>query len=492
MAEIESYDVVIVGSGFAGVGLSILLQKEGIDDFVILEKAHEVGGTWRDNHYPGVACDVESHLYSFSFEPNPEWTRMFAPQREILEYLKRCVDKHDLRRRIRFDTAVTGAAFDESTGMWTVQTSDGRSIRARVLVSASGHALTTPVYPDIPGRQTFLGKTMHSSRWDDAYSLEGKTVAVVGTGASAIQIVPAIAPKVGKLHVFQRTAPWIMPKPDRDITERERERFRKHPFLQSLFRDFIYLQRELFAVGFVVDPRVNELASKLALRFLRKSVRDPALRQKLTPTYTMGCKRILPTNDWYPAITRDNVELVTDGIQEIRPHAIVTKDGKERPVDTIVFATGFEASEAKPPFAILGRGGRDLRDEWKGGIHAYYGMAIAGFPNLFLVIGPNNGLGHTSMIFMMESQFAYIIDAIKTIKRKNLKSVEIRRDVEQRHNEWLQRRLAKTVWNTGGCRSWYLTADGKNTTAWPGFTFEYRFRTRRFDVQSYQIEPVRS
>jgi len=488
MREIESYEVLIVGAGFAGIGLAILLQREGIDDFLILEKANEVGGTWRDNHYPGVACDVESHLYSYSFEPNPEWTRMFAPQREILAYLKKCVDKHGLRRRIRFGTAATGASFEESSGTWIVQTSDGRSLRARVVVSASGHALSTPVYPDIPGRESFAGKTMHSSRWDDSYSLEDKKVAVVGTGASAIQIVPTIAPKVERMHVFQRTAPWIVPKLDRDITEKERERFRKYPVLQTLWRDFIYLQRELLAVGFVVNPKINQLVSKLAIKFLHKSVRDSALRQKLTPTYTMGCKRILPTNDWYPALTRENVELVTDGIAEIRAHSIVGKDGVERPVDAIVYATGFEAAEAKPPFAILGRGGKDLRDEWKRGIHAYYGMAIAGFPNFFLVIGPNNGLGHSSMIFMMESQFAYLIDAIKTIRERRLKSVEIRRDVEERHNEWLQKRLAKTVWNTGGCKSWYLTSDGRNTTAWPGFTFEYRFRVRRFDPQNYAIE----
>ena len=489
MAPSECYEVLIVGSGFAGIGLAIRLKQEGIDDFLILERAAEVGGTWRDNHYPGVACDVESHLYSFSFEPNPDWSRMFAPQREILDYLRRCADKYGIRPKIRFNTAAKGAAYDERAGLWAVETSDGKTVHAKVLVSASGHALTQPVYPKIAGRESFEGKTMHSSRWDDSYDLAGKSVAVVGTGASAIQIVPNIAKKVGQLHVFQRTAPWIMPKPDRDITERERARFRKHPIFQTLWRVFNYLRREIFAAGFVVDPRINQLASKLATRFLHKSVRDPVLRKKLTPDYTMGCKRILPTNDYYPTLARDNVELVTDGIREIRAHSIVTDDGEERPVDAIVFATGFEASEAKPPFAILGRDGRDLRDVWKESMHAYYGMSISGFPNLFLVIGPNNGLGHSSMIFMMESQFAYIVDALATMKRRKLKSFEVRADVETKYNDWLQTRLAKTVWNTGGCRSWYLTASGKNTTAWPGFTFEYRFRTRRFDPQSYELVP---
>ena len=485
----ETYEVLIVGAGFAGIGIAIRLQQEGFHDFLILERANEVGGTWRENTYPGVACDVESHLYSYSFEPNPSWTRQYAPQKEILEYLRHCADKYGIRKRIRFGSGVTAASFDERAGMWSVQTSDGATLRARVVVSGSGHALTRPVFPDIKGRESFKGKSMHSAQWDHTYSLEGKDVAVVGTGASAIQIVPSIASKVRKLKVFQRTPPWIIPKLDHAIKPERRAQFARFPALQKLARGTIYWQHELMALGFVVEPRILELASRLGKRYLTKSVRDPVLREKLTPHYTMGCKRVLPSNEYYPAVTRENVELVTDPIVEIREHSIVTKGGTERPVDAIVFATGFEAAEAGPPFSIKGRGGRELADAWKDGIEAYKGMSVTGFPNLFLIIGPNCGLGHSSMIYMMESQFEYIVDAVRVMRDRRLKYVDVRADAQAQYNEWLQARLAKTVWNTGGCKSWYLTRSGKNTTAWPGFTFEYRLRTRRFDAGKYELVP---
>ena len=482
--------ILIIGSGFAGVGMGIRLKKAGIDDFVILERAASVGGTWRENTYPGVACDVESHLYSYSFEPNPNWTRAFAPQREILAYLNHCTDKYGIRSHIRFKTAATSAKFDELTGSWQVTTSTGENIRARVVISASGHALSRPVFPDIAGRESFAGKSMHSAEWDHGFALEGKTVAVIGTGASAIQIVPAIAPKVGHLLVYQRTAPWILPKPDPELSSWKKTLYRRMPFLQLLARDLIYWKREFTAAGFVLDPRIMKFAGRMAMRHMKASVSDPALREKLTPRYTMGCKRVAPSNNYYPALTRENVELITDGIKEIRPHAIVTRNGPEEKVhavDAIIYATGFEASEAKPTFPIVGRKGVDLTDAWKDGIEAYLGTAVSGFPNFFLIIGPNCGLGHSSMIFMMESQFSYILGAIQTLHRRKLKFLDVRRDVEVRYNQRLQERLAHTVWNTGGCQSWYLTRGGKNTTAWPGFTFEYRLRTRRFDAANYEL-----
>lgn len=479
--------VLIVGAGFAGLGMGIRLKQAGIHDFTILERSHELGGTWRDNTYPGVACDVPSHLYSYSFEPNPGWTRFFAPQEEILAYLERCADKYGLRPHIRFGLAAEGASFDEATGLWTVKTSDGGSITARVVVSGSGHALSKPIYPDVPGRERFEGKAMHSARWDHSFPLEGKTVAVIGTGASAIQIVPSIAPKVGRMHVFQRTPGWVLPKPDRAISWREQALFRKRPAVQKLARTAVYWILESMAVGYVVEPRLNRLREQHALRYLRRKVKDPVLRNKLVPTFRLGCKRILISNEWFDTLQRPNVELVTDAITEIRARSIVTKDGVERPVDTIVYATGFEAAEAKPPFAIVGRGGRDLADTWKDGIEAYLGTTISGFPNLFLLIGPNLGLGHSSMVFMMESQFAYVLDAIRTMRARKLAFVDVRRDVEARYNERLQERLSGSVWNSGGCASWYLTSSGKNTTAWPGFTFEYRWKTRRFDVESYEL-----
>lgn len=487
---VEAFEVLIVGSGFAGLGMAIRMRQEGFEDFVILERDAEVGGTWRDNTYPGVACDVPSHLYSYSFEPNPNWGRMFAPQAEILEYLKHCSVKYGVRDRIRFNTAVVGASWDESTGLWSVETSDGKTLRARVVISGSGHALSKPVLPDIPGRDRFAGKTMHSARWDHDYALAGKRVAVVGTGASAIQIVPNVAPTVGQLFVYQRTAPWVTRKVDRPITDRERALFTQFPLLQKTARTALYWIMEAMATGFVVDPRLQAIREHFALKYLEEQVPDPVLRAKLTPRFRMGCKRVLFSNEWYSTLQRDNVELVTEGIREIKEHSIVTADGVEREVDCIVYATGFETADAKPPFPILGRGGRDLADAWKDGIEAYCGMSIAGFPNLFLIIGPNNGLGHTSMIFMMESQFTYLLDMLRTMRAKKAQSIEVRADVQKRFNERLQQRLARTVWNTGGCNSWYLSKSGKNTVVWPGFTWEYRLRTRRFDVESYQLTPL--
>mgnify|MGYP000293516851 CR=1 FL=1 len=428
--------IVIVGTGFAGIGMGIRLKQAGIDDFTILEQASGVGGTWRDNHYPGAACDVESHLYSFSFEKNPGWSRTFACQKEILAYLERCADKYGIRPHIRFDTAVTGASFDEASGLWSLGTSRGETLQARVVVSGTG-GLSRPSRPDLPGLSTFAGKTFHSARWDDAYPLEGKTVGVIGTGASAVQIVPAIAPRVGKLHVFQRTPPWILPKADRAFSEREKERFRRHPWRMSLERSALYWRRELTGLGFVVEPRLFRLLEPLVLKYLERQVRDPVLRKKLTPDYRLGCKRILPTNEYYPALQRPNVELVTEGIEAIQPAGIRTRDGEERPLDLLILATGFEAAEAVAPFAITGRGGRDLNDAWRDGAEAYLGATVAGFPNLFLIVGPNTGLGHNSIIFMIECQVRYALDAILAMRREGWASVDVRagsceRDLRER------------------------------------------------------------
>ncbi len=477
--------ILIVGTGFAGLGMAIRLRQAGIDDFTILERAAEVGGTWRDNSYPGAACDVESHLYSFSFAPNPGWTRAFAPQTEILQYLVACTDRHDLRRHIRFNTGVTSARFDERTGVWEVETSDGRVLRARVLVSGCG-GLSRPALPGIAGLGSFEGKTFHTARWDHSVSLEGRTVAVVGTGASAIQVVPAIAPRVKRLTILQRSAPWIMPKPDRAIGPRERRLFQRIPVLQRLARERIYWQREALALGFTVEPRLLRAAEVVAHRYLDKSVADPVLRAKLRPDYRMGCKRILPTNDYYPAVARDNVSVVTSPIDEVRPHGIRTRDGVEHPADTLVLATGFEAAEACAPFEISGRGGERLDAAWEDGAEAYLGTTVARFPNLFLIVGPNVGLGHSSMIFMIESQVSYILSAITTMRAQRLAWVDVRPAAQSAYNDELRSRLGKTIW-ASGCKSWYQTRSGKNTTLWPGFTFEFRRRTRRFDPAAYEL-----
>jgi cation diffusion facilitator CzcD-associated flavoprotein CzcO len=476
--------VLVVGTGFAGLGMAIRLKQAGIDDFVVLEQAGDVGGTWRDNTYPGCACDVQSHLYSFSFEPWPRWTREFAPQEEILAYLRHCAETYGIRPHVRFGARVRKATWDEHAGAWTVETSDGATLRARVLVPGCG-PLSKPQLPDIPGLASFAGETFHSARWDRSFELAGKTVAVVGTGASAIQIVPAIAPEVGRLLVYQRTPPWILPKPDGDIPAWKRALFAHVPAAQKLARQRIYWTRELFALGFVVEPRVMKLAERLGRRYLARKVADPALRAKLTPSYAMGCKRVLPSNDYLPALQRSNVELVTGGIAQVRARSIVSKDGTERPVDAIVLATGFEAAEQVAPFEVRGRDGRELGEVWRGGAEAYLGTSVAGFPNLFLLVGPNTGLGHSSMVFMIESQIAYVLDAVKKMRVRRWKAVALRPAAQARYNARLQERLAGTVW-ASGCMSWYLTRTGKNTTLWPGFTFEFRRRTRRFDEDAYE------
>jgi cation diffusion facilitator CzcD-associated flavoprotein CzcO len=483
--DVTTASVVIVGAGFAGIGMAIRLKQAGIHDFVVLEAAADIGGTWRDNRYPGAACDIESHLYSFSFEPNPDWTRQFASQPEILEYLQRCAEKYGVLAHVRFRSTVTGAVFDERDGIWTIETASGDAYAARVLVSACG-GLSRPSWPDIPGLASFERPLFHSARWDPAVSLEGRKVAVVGTGASAIQIVPALAPQVGRLYVLQRTPPWVMPKPDRGISDEERAKFRRRPFRQRMARWAIYWQHEVLALAFVVAPWILEhLGSRYTKAYLEKSVRDPALRAKLLPGYTMGCKRILPTNDWYPAIQRENVELVTDPIREFGPRSIRLASGVELDVDAVVLATGFQASENVAPFDLRGQGGRRLDEAWRAGAEAYLGTAVSGFPNFFILVGPNTGLGHSSMVFMIESQVEYVLDAVRTMRERGWRSVDVRPEVQAKYNAAVQGRLARTVW-ASGCRSWYLTRSGRNTTLWPGFTFEFRFRTRRFDPGDYR------
>jgi cation diffusion facilitator CzcD-associated flavoprotein CzcO len=478
--------IIIVGTGFAGLCMAIRLKQAGVHDFVLLEQADEVGGTWRDNRYPGAACDLESHFYSFSFEPNPSWSREFATAGEILDYIVHCTDKYGLRPHIRFRTRVVGARFDEHEGLWNVETEDRATLQARVLVSACG-GLSRPALPDIAGLEAFGGTVFHSARWDPSPDLEGKRVSVIGTGASAVQIVPAIAPIVGRLTVYQRTPPWVLPKPDREIRPSSQARFRRYPILQRAMRLAIYWRHEVFAAAFVVLPRLmKKYGEPVARSYLARKVADPALRRKLSPTYAMGCKRILLTSDYLPALQRANVEVVTDPIRHVVRDGIVTTDGTERKSDVIVLATGFAAAEPSAPFDVRGRDGRRLADVWRDGAEAYLGTSVAGFPNFFLIVGPNTGLGHSSMIFMIESQAQYLLDLIRTMRAQDLKAVEVRADAQVRYNSRLHRRLENTVWATG-CTSWYRTRAGKNTTPWPGFTFEYRLRTGRFDAANYQV-----
>ncbi len=481
MSDIE--DVLIVGSGFAGLCAAIKLKEAGFG-FVILEKADSLGGTWRDNDYPGCQCDVESHFYSFSFAPNPKFTRKFAPQGEILAYMREVADRYGIADRVRYGIEVERATFDEGRGIWTVTSKGGETFRARFVVSGTG-GLSRPALPAIEGLSSFAGEVFHSARWKHDVPLEGKSVAVIGTGASAIQIVPSIAPKVRKLSVFQRTPPWIIPRPDRAIGARERELYAKVPLTLKLARASLYARRELFFYGFVSGSPLGKVAERLARRHLAKSVHDPALRERLTPRYAIGCKRILLSNDYYQAFARDNVELVTDPIARVVPEGIEA-GGATRKVDVLVLATGFQAAESVAPFEVRGRGGVDLAKQWEPGAEAYLGTTVAGFPNLFTIVGPNTGLGHGSMIFMIEAQVAYVVDAIKAVDARGPAFLDVLPEVQRRYNEEIQARLAKRVWATGGCTSWYQTSTGKNTTLWPDTMVGFE-RTLRFDPSAFEI-----
>lgn len=474
-------DVAIVGTGFAGIGTAVRLEQAGRSDFVVLEKGRAVGGAWRDNTYPGCACDIHSHLYSFSFAPNPDWTREYARQPEIRAYLEGIVERYALRDRIRFGTTVTGARW---TGThWLLRTASGGAVRARVLVWGTG-ALHEPSIPDLPGLDGFAGTTFHSARWDHGHDLRGRRVAVVGTGASAAQFVPEIQPQVASLTLFQRTAPWVLPKFDRAITARRQRLHRALPVLQLARRAVLYARNELL-VGFLT-PRRMRVVEQLARAYLRLSFfRRPELRAALTPDYTIGCKRIVLSSDYYPALGRPNVRVVGEKIVRVTPTAVVTADGLAHEVDTIIFGTGFEvASGLGRSIPITGSGGVALPD---GGAEAFLGTTMAGFPNFFCLAGPNTGLGHTSMIYMIESQLNYVLDALRLLDEHGATAIDTRRGHQDAYNEAIQRRLAGSVWNQGGCASWYLDADGRNRTIWPGYTFRFRRRTRRVDPADHEL-----
>jgi cation diffusion facilitator CzcD-associated flavoprotein CzcO len=484
----QAVQVAIVGTGFAGLGMAIRLREAGIEDFVVLERADDVGGTWRDNRYPGCACDVPSHLYSFSFAPNPEWTSTFSPQQEIWDYLRGCAQRYGVMRHIRFGHEVLDAAWDEDAQRWRIESSRG-ALAARALVLGTG-PLSEPSIPGLPGLERFEGTTFHSATWDHDHDLDGERVAVIGTGASAVQFVPRIQPRVGRLHVFQRTAPWIMPRPDRPLRPFERRLYRALPAAQLLMRAGIYWARESFVLGFR-HPRLMRLGQRLALRHLHRQVRDPELRRKVTPSYRMGCKRVLISNDYLPALTRANVEVVTDAIAEVRPRSIVTADGREREVDTIIFGTGFHVTDMPAAERVRGRDGRTLAEHWRGSPQAHLGAMVAGYPNLFFLVGPNTGLGHNSIVFMIESQCNYVLDALRLMQAGGAAELEVRPEAQSAYNARLQEQMRGTVWTSGGCASWYLDANGRNTTLWPTFTWPFRERTRRLDPAQYELRAPR-
>ncbi len=483
---VRHFRVAILGTGFSGLGMAIRLKQQGEKDFVVLERAADVGGTWRDNTYPGCACDIPSVLYSFSFAPNPYWSHLYPPQREILDYLRNCAKRYGILPHIRWNSELQEAVWNEQEQCWHLTTASGK-LTADFLILGNG-PLSEPSLPSIPGIEQFEGTIFHSAQWRHDYNLTGKRVAVIGTGASAIQFVPQIQPQVDHLSLFLRTPPWIVPRLDHPISARQQRLYRLFPFTQWLPRLRIYLRQELLALGFIHRPAIMERGMQAARQHLERQVPDPELRAKLTPHYAMGCKRILVSDDFYPALSRPNVEVISDRIREIRANGIVTEDGREHEADTIICGTGFHVTDAPLPRNIFGVGGQSLAERWREGISAYLGTTVSGFPNLFLLIGPYTGLGHNSMVYMIESQLTYILDALRIMKRRKSRAVEVRADAHEAFDTEMQQRMKNTVW-VSGCTSWYLDARGQNRTLWPGFTFEFRRRTRHFDPQHYVFRP---
>lgn len=476
-------DVAIIGAGFSGICMAIALKKAGYKSFRIFEKATDLGGTWRDNRYPGCACDVPSHLYSYSFELNADWSRSYSPQPEIWRYMTHCARKYGVLSDMRFNATVVSADFDEREHHWRIALADGESFTARALISGIG-ALHLPSYPKIRGLETFAGKAFHSSEWDETTDLSNKKVAVIGTGASAIQIVPSIAGEVSTLELFQRTPAWVLPRMDHPISGSAKRLFHNVPFVQRLARQLIYWTLELRVFGFLGNRKLMQRAEAMARAYLERTVKDPALRRALTPNYQIGCKRVLISDDYYQAFNRPNVKLVTQTIDRITPAGIVTADGVEHAFDVIIFATGFRANEPMADIAIRGRGGHALSHAWRYGAEAYYGISVAGFPNFFMLLGPNTGLGHNSVIVMIEAQSEYIKHCLGWLFRMGAEEVEVRAAVQRAFNERLKVRLARTVWQSG-CRSWYLNENGTNSTIWPGSTLSYWWQTRNPDPHDY-------
>lgn len=468
--------IAILGAGFAGICAAIRLRAAGFEDLTLFERAADVGGTWRENTYPGCACDIPSHLYSFSFAPNPEWTRMYPRQAEIWDYLRRIVDRYGLRPRIRFGTEVVEARWDAG---WTLRLADGREERFDVVVSAIGF-LSRPKLPQVAGLDAFEGPVFHSAQWRHDVDLAGKRVAVVGTGASAVQIVPEIARRAARVTVWQRTPPWVVPRADRAFSARERAAFRRFPLLARLLRWRIYARQELLVSGFLGGRFIQKQLRRYGERMIARQVGDPALRARLTPDYVPGCKRIIVSSDWYPALQRDNVELVSEAVAKLEGRKVAGVSGATREADVVVLATGFDASGFLGRLQVFGRDGCELGATWKDGAATHLGISVAGFPNWFLLVGPNTGLGHNSIVFMIEAQVSYLVQAL----RSGARTLEVRPEAQAASYAEVQRRLQGTVW-LSGCRSWYLTEDGRNDTLWPGSTIEYWWRTRRFDAARY-------
>jgi cation diffusion facilitator CzcD-associated flavoprotein CzcO len=476
--------IAVVGGGFGGVGAAVMLRRAGYDDITIFERGPRVGGVWHHNTYPGAACDVPSHLYEFSFAPNPRWSRRYAPQAEIQAYLEDVARRHGVLEHVRTGTEVTEARWDDERGRWRLQTSAG-SHEADVLIAACGQ-LSTPTVPPIPGLQTFAGRAFHTAQWRHDVELRGKRVAVVGTGCSAIQVVPALQPTVEHIDVYQRSPGWTIPKMDFAYSERAQRLFARFPALQRLDRAAIFAFMEIGAAALTNRPWLRRPLRAVGRRQISKAIDDPALRRKVTPSDEIGCKRMMPTDDWYPTLTKPNVDLITDRIAEVTPTGIRTEDGIERPADVLVLATGFKTHGFVAPMEVVGAGGRSLAQEWAPVARAYLGMSVPGFPNMFLLYGPNTNGGTGSVIYTIEAGIGHVIAALRELDRADAHRIEVRREAVEEFNRELRAALAGTVWHSG-CTNWYLDADGNDPNQWPWLWSTYRRRTARIEPGTYEI-----
>lgn len=480
------YQVAIIGAGFGGLAMAIRLLQHHIHNFVILEKSDEVGGTWRENQYPGAACDVQSHLYSLSFAPKTDWSKRYAEAPEIFQYIQDVVQQFNLREYCQFNSEVVHTEYHEKDCVWYVALKDGRQLSCQYLVFASG-PLHVPQIPHIKGIEKFQGKVFHSSQWDHQYDLNGKVVASIGTGGSAIQYIPEIAPQVKQLYVMQRTAAWVIPRDERKYLNIEKKLFKQADWFRKLHRARLYWSNESRAIP-IMQPSVMKYTQKLAEAFIRFQVKDKQLAQKLTPDYIMGCKRILVSNKYFPTFNRDNVELVTDAIQELTADSIITKDGKMRKIDCLIYGTGFITDPRiyLQPFSCIGEHGVELKQAWKDGAESYYGISHKGFPNLFQLLGPNTVLAHNSVIFMIESQVDYILQMMDLVAQSQSNAIVVKDQVQDQFNHDVQDMLNNTVWQSG-CVSWYQQDGGKNFALWPTYTWKYWLKTKSLHPSDFRL-----
>lgn len=478
--------VAIIGGGFGGIAMAIRLLQQGNHDFLILEKANEFGGTWRENRYPGAACDVQSHMYSLSFAPKTDWSKRYAEAPEIFSYIQHVTHEYNLQQYCRFNCEVHTAKYDENNCEWQLQLSEDTTLIAQYVIFASG-PLHVPQIPKISGIEKFKGKVFHSSQWDHEYDLTGKNVASIGTGGSAIQYIPEIAPETKKLYVFQRTAAWVIPRDERSYFDLEKTLFKKFDWYRKIHRARLYWSNESRVVP-IVKPVTMKYAQKLAELYIKYQVKDAELAKKLIPNYIMGCKRILISNKYFPTFNRDNVELVTDAIQEVTENSIVTKDGKSREIDCLIYGTGFITDPRiyLKSFACYGEHGQELKQVWHDGAESYYGVCTKGFPNLFQLLGPNTVLAHNSVVFMIEAQVDYILQMMQLVSKSKSQAIAVKDDIQDQYNEYVQHMLDGTVWQSG-CVSWYQQNGGKNFALWPTYTWKYWLATRKVNAADFRL-----